>query len=640
MIMKFHNYNINFERLRQETKTTRQGTSAYNIIKVSNKHGFEAFGLKCEIEDLEKLEMPLIAHTKINEMFHFIVIYKINDKLLIADPSEKIKTITKEKFKEIWTGIVLDIKPIFEFEKKKEPKAIVKLIKTIDFKIKKLISLSIIINIITVILSSYFIVFKQTTNKNIFLIFLTMLLIKTILDIIKNKILINLRYNIDKTVTNDIISRFLKLPYSFYSTRTSGEVVSRFNDLYNLKDFIIKMLFVLFLELPLLIISLIIMIKISIELTLLILTSTFFYTLTIIKTSENLENKIKETKDAQENSQNLIIEMSKSYETIKGMQIENKVNDKFQKTNETLLKNIKDLDKIDLKQQIEKELNNGIFYLILNFYGFILIKNNLMTIEVLITFNMLASLFIEPIKSAINYNYTLKETKESIKRINDIYIDENLKENDKEAVGEIEFKNVEYSYDDVKINLDKINLKIKEGEKIMIYGENGSGKSTILKLIMKFLEKDNGEILIDKEPIEEYNINNYLKGIAYLSQNDNLLSGTILENLFTTEKEKIEEISKICKIDNFIKERTLNYKIKDNLSGGEKQRIMLLRTLLKPFNILLIDEGLSEVDIKTEKQILKNLFNKYKYQTIIIVSHRMDNAHLFDKCYEIKKGKL
>ena len=171
----------------------------------------------------------------------------------------------------------------------------------------------------------------------------------------------------------------------------------------------------------------------------------------------------------------------------------------------------------------------------------------------------------------------------------------------------------------------------------MVLGSSGSGKSTLFKIL-----KQNYEIKRDKVYINGIDINDYkLNNIVYVSQNEILFSDTIENNIGND----IYKVSKICLVDEIVKKTQLGYKtlIEENgfnLSGGEKQRIILSRALANPFDILIIDEGLSQVDTNMERVIIKNILKEYQDKTIIFISHRLDNIDLFNQVIKIEKGKI
>ena len=211
--------------------------------------------------------------------------------------------------------------------------------------------------------------------------------------------------------------------------------------------------------------------------------------------------------------------------------------------------------------------------------------------------------------------------------------------------GSIVFRNFSYTYDDQKVVLKDINFKINSGEKVIILGSSGSGKSTLLKILMRYYEVNRDKVFINDIDINDYN---EIDGINYISQSENLFTDSLYNNLTMFQQvniNKILEVSEICEIKEIISNNPLGYNmfIEENgfnLSGGERQRIILARTLLRRFNILIIDEGLNQVDVNLERKILKNLFNKYKNKTILVISHRLENLDLYNRKMVLENGVL
>ena len=181
----------------------------------------------------------------------------------------------------------------------------------------------------------------------------------------------------------------------------------------------------------------------------------------------------------------------------------------------------------------------------------------------------------------------------------------------------------------------------------MIYGPSGSGKSTILKLLMKYYDVKRGMIFISGIDINDIKVESLRKNITYISQNELLFNGTIIDNLKYYSDDENNDIVNIARLLEFNEildnELGLNMLVEENginLSGGQKQRIVLARALLKESDIILIDEGLSQIDVDLERKILSNVFDKYKNKTIIIISHRLENLDLYDRMVKVSDGKI
>ena len=163
----------------------------------------------------------------------------------------------------------------------------------------------------------------------------------------------------------------------------------------------------------------------------------------------------------------------------------------------------------------------------------------------------------------------------------------------------------------------------------MVSGESGSGKSTLFKIIKGYYDNYKGDVIIDNYQSNKYSF----KNVLYVSPRETLFTGRVIDNLINNNDE-------ICELDSFINDYNLLIEEDGfNISDGQRQRIVLARALVN-FNILIIDEGLSQVDVNMERRILKRLFEKYKDKTIIYISHRLDNLDLFDRFLKLDKGYI
>lgn len=660
MIIKYYNGFVPLEKLRDITKTTKLGVNAYNLCEGAKEVGFEAECLKVSIENLDKKEifLPIIAHVKVNNYGHYVVIYKVNKKkkyLIIGDPSSKLKKVSFEEFLKIWNGIIINLHPCRKMPMENDKSIfyfIVELLKPFKTISIFVFLLSVLVIIFSCASSLYFKMILDNINTShnyllfIFIIFLIIEIIKLLNTYLRNRLVIFLNQKLDMNISSNVFDKIIDLPYQYYRNRTTGEIVSRFNDLNLIKDTIIKIIVSVSTDLPLLIVSLIIMFLTSFKLSIILVSFVVCYVIMVIIFHPLTNKTIHDLQFQKEDYTSTIVEAVGGFETIKNLNIESSIKNKFGlKYYNFLEKYFKFQSMINFKQLLS-DLILGVSITIIIYYSSVQIYDNNFTIGTLMMFYTLANYFIDSIKNILNLDVNFKEAINSLKRVVGLFIDYK----DAGIVNNFNFKKIEisnltYSYDNCETILDNINLEINRGEKILITGSSGSGKSTLFKILMKYYEIDNNKVFVDDIDYNYFSKKAISSSITYISQNEILFSDTLLNNLSVYKKDKLEEVINLCEIDKILNKRkiNLNYVVEENgfnFSGGEKQRLILGRTLQKDFKILLIDEGLNQMDVNLERRILKRLFSKYYDKTIIIVSHRLDNLDLYDRNIEIKDGKI
>ena len=653
MIIKHYKGYIDINELKEMCKTDKNGTTAYHLIETAKKCGFESYGVKCNLEDINKnnIILPCIAHVILNNSYkHYVVIKKIDykkKKITVYDPIGTIKTYTYENFQKIFSNIIIllyPIKVIKNIPNNSIKKFILEITKTSTKQLIQIIIISIFITLFSIIISFYLQYMVDNVNNQgkiyfIFTLFLIIYIMKIISDFLRNKIIILVNQKIDFNLNYNTFKQIINLPYCYYKNNTTGEIISKINDLDVVRQVISKVAISIFIDLPLTLLSLIIMYILNEKLFIISLIIMLLYWLVLILFRNPLNEKIEDTTLAKADTTSYMVERINGYETLKGCNKEHIALKKFEDKYAALSNKIYDLDNCYNYQLLLKEIINDLGFIFIILIGILLVKDNIITIGQLLSFNSLLVYFLTPIRNIIDLDDSIKQSKIAIKKILNLYYDK--KENgilDKKMKGEIIFKNLSYTFNDTRNVLENINLKINKNSKVMVIGESGSGKSTLFKILKKYYTVPRDKVYIDNVDINDYQKSN----IVYVSQNEILFTDTISNNI---DSDNIIDISKICLTDEIVKNNQLGYNmlIEENgfnLSGGERQRIILARALANEFDILIIDEGLSQVDINMERKILKNLFENYNDKTIIFISHRLENMDLFNQVIKLKKGRI
>ena len=376
-------------------------------------------------------------------------------------------------------------------------------------------------------------------------------------------------------------------------------------------------------------------------------------------TSKILGKRInKVTTEAQEKSSFLtsyLVELFKNHKLIKIFQKENyeeiKANNK--------LENLKDKNKkiaiVFVRMSPIMEILTGFMIAALIFYAGILISKNELDINNFFSFLAAMMLAYQPVRALSTLNMVINRGLSAANRILPIIdqkkeiIDESDSINIQIKSGEIKFDNVSFSYEPNEIVLKSINLLFKGGEMTSLVGLSGSGKSTILNLIPRFYNINNGKILIDNQSINSVKVKSLRDQISFVSQDTTLFDDTIKNNIKygnnKTTDEEMMAAAKLSYCDEFIEKLPLKYETmigEDGvrLSGGEKQRLSIARAMMKKSPIILLDEATSSLDSETEHKIQNAIEILTKNKTTIVIAHRLSTILNSNNIYVIDSGNV
>ena len=275
-----------------------------------------------------------------------------------------------------------------------------------------------------------------------------------------------------------------------------------------------------------------------------------------------------------------------------------------------------------------------------------------MTIGTVFTFVSYSSYVTGPVGAFINLKMFFSHVFPSAKRLfqfMDLETEDNSGEKRITKVPPtLEVKDVTFQYCTERIILKKVNLLIRPGEKIAIIGKNGSGKSTIIHLLLRFYEPDCGAIFVNGVDVRRISLERYRGLFSVVSQNPYLFQGDILQNINLNnhcDMEKIQETLKISGVAEYVSKMPEGYKTKvgkngTRLSGGEKQKIAVARALLKDAPIVILDEATSNFDAESNSYLHDMIVNEMKEKTVIMITHHYSNLKGMDRIFEIESGGL
>ncbi len=536
-------------------------------------------------------------------------------------------------------------------------KRILKFFKPYKKELSSLFIMGILSNILLLIIPQIFLyaIDKSFPNKNFMeIILLTFIILSLVLlsvfiaKIKRDKLLIALD-NVSHDLKVAIFTKLQYLPNNYFDTHSHGKIYTRATNYpdevsailcYVLLDSIIDIINLIFVML--------FMLFTNIKLSLIPIIFAFVVTIILLLLSP-LKRKLKNI--ANDKNANVNAYLS---ESIGGIRITQSFNREAK--NESILSSLEKARVAAIKKTLY--LGNlswsltGILNLVsmaLIYYIGLKYMYPVVTLGTIIAIDSYSSRFWEPIEYlSMSYN-DLMDASTYLERIFELLDEPLIIENKNKAQklnikGNIEFKNVSFSYDNQVPVLKNLNLQIKAGEKIGLVGKTGSGKSTILSLISRFYDIDEGTILIDDVNIKDIDLVYLRKSISMMMQDSYLFARSVYDNLVLAKKVSLKHVREICKlldIDDMIMHLEKGYDTillnnGSNLSSGERQLLCIARIMVQDPEILILDEATSNIDLKTEKKIERALNIVTKNRTTITVAHRISTIKDSDKIILIK----
>lgn len=666
-IAKQYRSNFSVAKLRDIMGTDKNGTNITGMIKGLEYIGFDTKAVKVEDKKIDNsVSFPLIAHIQ-NEkdILHYIVVHNVTKKyIIVSDPATGVKKYTHKEFLKTWTGILILVEPKKDFQRRNEnDNSLMRffyVLKNQKGLLWNIFLVSMLYTFLGIISSFYFkflvdYVLKDRlmTTLNILIIGVIILeIIKIFLSIFRGFLLMFLGQKMDVSILFGYYNHMIRLPMKFFSTRKTGEIISRFSDADNINDAVAETVLTLMLDVIMSVIGGIIVYFQNQYLFAVSVVILLFYLIIVFSFKGVLKKINNEVLENNSQLTSLIIQSINGIETIKSYNLEKRIQDETEFKYLKVIKSSLKRTKISIFLGTLSGLVELFGNMLIIWIGAAQVINGKLTLGEMLVFNTLLGYFTGPVKSLIGLQPTIQVAMVSADRLGEV-IDLDLEQTEEKLIpknlkGDIEIKNLDFRYGTRELILKNINMEVKKGEKIALVGESGSGKTTLAKLILKFYDFEKGEININNFNIKDIDIIFLREKIAYISQDIFLFNKTIKENLILNDEIDIEEVIELAKKINaydFINQlpQRFNYTIEENganLSMGQKQRLSILRALLKKPDILIMDEATSNLDTITESIIQNTLNNLNLEMTIIIIAHRLSTIRMCDRIYVLDKGEI
>lgn len=657
-------------KIRQICHTDTRGTNVLGLIQGLEQMGFNAKGVKGGIDALPELPLPAIAHIIVNgQMHHYVVLYKVTkDKISIMDPARgKLEDYNIEEFSKIWTGVLILLEPNEYFEQRDEKTSLYKRFWNLVQPHRSILIQALLGALVYTILGlSTSIYIEKITdyvlidgNKRLLNLLsvgmIVILLFQIFIGTMKSVLVLQTGQKMDKHLILGYYKHLLKLPQRFFDTMKVGEIISRVNDAVKIRTFINDVSIQIFVNIFIIIFSFALMFIYYWKLALISALVIPFYFLVYWIT--NKLNKKAERKLMEESAEleSHLVESITSVKTIKQFGVETFANNITDNAFSKLLKTIYASVMNALFSGNSSDFLSRIFTIVLLWVGSGYVIDRVITPGELLSFYALIGYFTNPVSQLIGMNKTIQNALIAADRLFEIMDLEREENTDKleltkENIGDIEFKEVSFSYGSRTDVFAGFNCQIKKGETTAIVGESGSGKTTLASLVQNLYPLKIGKIMIgdyDINYISNYSLRSL---VSVVPQQIDLFSGNVIENIALGEDfpdiQRILNITKNLGILSFVEKLPNGFQtyLGENgalLSGGQKQRIAIARALYKNPEILILDEATSSLDTESEL-VIQNTLQEFRNQgkTMIVIAHRLSTIANADTILVMKDGQI
>ncbi len=488
------------------------------------------------------------------------------------------------------------------------------------------------------------------------IVLIAMYLLATASTFVQNRLMVSIAQKTSAEIRKDLYGKMQNLPLKYFDTHSSGDLMSRLtNDIDNINMTLSQSITQLISGVINIVGMLIAMLMLSPSLTiigLLTIPITIFGTRTIMKYTQPLF--IKKQNDLGRLN-GYIEEMVSGQKAVLLFGQEENVKKEFNNINKSITSSAILADALSGCMGPLNNFINNLTYLVLAVCGGVFILKGVdISVGIVFTIILYMRNFNQPINQILNISNSLQGALAGAERVFEVMDEE--PEKDKEDVihvnnlqGEVELKDVDFSYNNDKKILNKINLTAHKGQTIAIVGPTGSGKTTIINLLNKFYNIDSGKITIDGKDIDNFSMESLRKSVAVVLQDTYLFSVSVRENLrygnLNATDEEIIRSAKLANAHHFIMQLEDGYDtvLSDNgsnLSQGQRQLLAIARAILSKSSILILDEATSSIDTRTEAFIQEAMVNLMKGKTTFIIAHRLSTIRNADKILALKDGEI
>jgi ATP-binding cassette, subfamily C, bacteriocin exporter len=651
-IIKLYGGVSSFEKLRELSGTSREGTTMLGLYQAANLSGFTAEGCEADMKALKEHGEPVILHVLIeNQLQHYIVCYSYNetDGFIIGDPAKGVCKLSENELDKIWFSkacLTLSTNENFltiKNNSKSQGQYFLELLKQ-DYK---LLAFSCVIGIFVACFGMAMSIFSQKLIDDILpsqnmkklitgIILLAVLLFARVgFMILREFFLLKQSQNFNNRINTSFYSSLLYLPKPFFDTRKIGELVARLNDTQRVQKVIKMLASSLVIDILISIVSTIFLFIYDWEVAVIVLIILPIFFIIIYRSNKKIIDSQKEVMQGYALTESNYISSIQGISTIKNHNRQ----DVFSNANEIVFNNFQDkifnLGKINIQLSWQSGFSSVVILIGILIYTSIAVFNKEMKLGELMAILGISGSLLPSVANLALISIPINEAKIAFNRMFEFSSLEKEKENgiNIKNIDKIELRNLSFRFAGRSELFSDVNISIEKGNLIAIVGESGSGKSTIGQILQRFYNFENGSIIVNNlYQLSEIELENYRDLIGVIPQEITIFNGTVIDNIVLGALETGDNII------SFLNEYGFGYYFNQlpqglttiigeegiNLSGGQKQIIALARVLYKKPQFLLLDEATAAMDRNTENFTLELMQKIKPHCAILFISHRLN----------------
>ena len=665
MVATYHGYEIDLPGLRRRFALSLAGARLSDIVNLASTLQLAGRALRLEVSELGKLKTPAILHW---DFRHFVVLKRVSRKwVYVHNPALGARRYSHAEVSRHFTGVALELTPTFEFKPASE-RALLK-IRSLWTTVSGLMRALAVAAVFTLALQAFALisplyvqlaiddaVAKHDTDLLTLLVlaFGALLIINTATKALRDYSLLYLGNSASYQLSLNLFRHMVRLPISFFNTRHIGDVVSRFGSLDPIRKTFTEGVLSAIADGLLALTTLALMFAYDAMLSAVVIASVLLYAILRLVSFVPLRDASQEEIVQGANQSTNLIETIRGIQSIKIFARENERQTVWSNKYARQINASARVSQLGIAFQTASALLSGLENILVIYLGAHIILSGHFTIGMLYAFISYKGQFSDRARSLVEGGIRFSMLRLYLDRVADIALAEpefpisEMPVYREPITGALELQNCGFRYSDTTpFIFEHLSFAAAPGELIAIVGPSGCGKTTMMKVMMGLFLPQSGVVRIDGCELAAVGLQNYRAAIASVMQEDQLLSGTIAENIgffeVSPDMARIEKCGRMAEIHDEITAMPMGYEsligdMGTTLSGGQRQRVLIARAIYRDPKILFLDEGTAHLDSATEKKIVEMLSRLP--MTKIVIAHRPLVVEKADRVFGLERGAL